>query len=248
MEDPKDAQEVESKETKPGEEAKPEAKEEPKAKKEATIGEQLGTKKVESKPEAKTVPEAVFLDVKKELKALKKSVDEGNKAKAEVSGDIAEIAKQYDIKPEFLEEFANAIQDKTKKEFEADIADKLKPLKEKEQSEKIETAFGVAYDKALEASPEFKDVVQRDVIKALSLNPANASKTFNQIMEESYGHLVTGKRSIDQSGGPSPKETTSAVDFGRMKTDTKYYSEVMANPTMKKEYNEGMTGRLATVI
>ncbi len=238
---------VEAKDTKSVEEAKAETPEKtPEVKKEATIGEQLGMeKKVESKPQTKTVPEATFLEMKNEFKALKKSVEEGNKAKAEVAGDVSEIAKKYDIKPEFLNELVGAIQDKTKKEFDAELQDKLKPLKDKEQSEKIESAFDKAYTKALENAPEFKDVVNREVIKALSLNPTNASKTFNQIMEESYGHLITGKRSLDPTGGPSPRETTTKVDFARAEKDTAYFEEVMANPKLKEEYNEGITGRLS---
>jgi len=218
-------------------------------KKEATIGEELGTKKVEPKAkEVRTVPEATFLEMKNDFKALKKSIDDSNKSKADVTGDISDIAKRYDIKPKFLTELVDEIKGQTKKEFDAEIAEKLQPLKDKEKSEKIETAFDTAYLKALDKAPEFKDVVNRDVIKALSLNPENASKTFNKIMEESYGHLIQGKRTIDPSGGPAPRETTDSVDFDRIKNDTKYFGEVMANPKLKAEYNDSMTERLSSVI
>ena len=242
----KDAPVVEEKDTKE-EVVEKDTKE---VEKEATVGEQLGTdkKEVESKPQAKTVPEAVFLDLKSELKELKQSIKDNDKSKSEIVGDMDDIAKKYDIKPEFLNELVGAIQTKTKKEFDAELEDRLKPLKDKEKSEKIETAFSKAYDKAIESAPEFKDVVNREVIKALSLNPANASKTFKQIMEESYGHLVTGKRTLDHSGGSGRAETPGKVDFDRISKDTKYYAEVMTNPTLRAEYNSNMTDRLKSII
>lgn len=56
----------------------------------------------------------------------------------------------------------------------------------KSQDVLIEEIFSENFNKVMEGMPEYKDVVNRDVIKELSLLPQNAKKTFQQIVEETY--------------------------------------------------------------
>ncbi len=217
------------------------------AKIEETVSEVLGTKepKTEVKPEVKMVPEAAFLELKKELKTLKKSMTDGATNK-EVAADLKTLAEKHNVDQGFLEELAEVMRKESKSDFEEELASKLKPIEEKDRQVKIDSAFENAFAKAIAKAPEFDGVVNKEVIKTLSLDPRNANKTFNQLIDESYGHLITGKRTLDTSNGSSRTETT--VDMAKAKSDGDYFKKVMADPVLKKQYNEGLTDRLATYL
>lgn len=227
----------------------PETVEQPKAEpKTETISEALGTEPETAAPikESRMVPEAVVIELKKELKALKRSIDNEASPK-QVSSDIKTLADKHNIDSEFLGELVATIREDSKSDFEANLSSRLKPLEEKERSTRIDSAFETHFARALEISPEFKGVVNKDVIKTLSLDPKNSQKTFNQLIEESYGHLVQGKRTLDASGGNS-RTDTSTVDLARAKTDGEYFKEVMANPALKKQYNDQLTNSLSSYL
>lgn len=252
----KDAPVVESKETKPGEEkkeTKPGSEEKKtEEKKEETVGDLLGTKKDDSKSlpekkEVKMVPEATFLELKKDFKDLKKQLDEGTKTNTQVADEIKELAKEYNIDENFLGKLTGVLQQESKAEFDAELASRMKPIEEKERLEKLDVAFNGAYAKALEDYPEFKEVAKKEVIKALSLDPNNASKTFYQLMEETYGHLITGKRTIEPSGGHN-RDTDEEIDFEKAQNNKEYFQKVMSDPVLKKKYNEGLPNRLSSVL
>lgn len=215
------------------------------AKKEETISEVLGTEEKPKAKEPKVVPEAVFLELKKELKTLKKSIEEGA-TKKEVSADIKSLAEKHNVDEGFLEELSAIMKSSSKAELESELASKLAPLQAKERQEKIDKAFDKAYKKALADAPEFEGVVNAEVIKTLSLDPKNANKTFNQLIEESFGHLVAGKRTIDYSSGSNRSDNT--LDMAKAKSDGEYFKKVMADPSLKKQYNEGINERLASML
>lgn len=240
--------------TTPAEEAK---------KTEPTISEVVGEAKTEAKEETvgdvlsaetkeETVPLSRFLELKKEnkdlsraMKELKKTVEEGA-TKKEVAADIQALADKHGIDADFLEEFAATVKAKADSEVDEKISSKLKPIEEKERKQKINAVFDEHYEKAIAQVPEYDGVVNKEVIKSLSLNPANANKTFIQIIEEAYGHLITGKRSIDQASTRAGKNDSIEVDVARARKDREYFNEVMANPTLKKKYNESLTDRLSS--
>jgi len=225
----------------------------PEDKKEPTIKETLG----EQKPEPKApnmIPEAAFLDEKKgrkeaerKLKELEDSIKAGA-SKEEISGDIEKIAEKYGVDKDFLKEFSAATKAQAKaeakKELEAEEAAKRAPQDEKDRQGKIDAAFKKGYGAAMEKFPELKDIVKESVIKSLSLDPANADKTFSQLIEDTYGNARSGKRTIETPtprGGKEPGE----VDFARAAKDTAYFKEVMADPELKKKYNAGIHTRIA---
>lgn len=243
MTEVKDAQEVESKKTETATEAVAETKVE--AKKEETVGEALSEKK-----EPRMVPEAVLLEyknankeLKKDLKELKALIESGA-SKKEVSTDLKAIADEHNVDAEFLQKFAEAIKAQAEKEIEEKVSSKLKPLEEKEKREKLDSIFKENYLRALEANPEYKDIANEAVIKSLSLDPSNQNKTWSQLLEMTYGHLVTGKKTMETSTARGGKDDNQKVDFDRATTDSKYFAEIMANPELKKEYNETLVQRL----
>jgi len=246
-EEVKNAPAEEAKPTEPAKaEAAPEAQQEPK--KDVTVSEALETKEAEpKKEEARVVPEAVFLELKKDFKDLQKSIAEGAN-KSEVSTDLKSIADKYDLDENFVADLASVIQTNNKAKFDEELSSKLKPIQEKEKAEKIDKAFTEHFSKAMENLPEFEGIVNKSVIKTLSLDPTNANKTFIQLIEESYGHLVQGKRTLERNNSGGVKNDNAEVDFDRAKNDPKYYSEVMKDPVLKEKYNKNLTERLSSAL
>lgn len=208
--------------------------------------------KSEVQPEvekARTVPEAVFLEEKRERKELSKQVKELTKliedgaTRKDVSGDIKDIAEEFGLTEQAVEKLVRKVGETTKAEYDKEIEAKLKPIQEKERAANVDKTFNEHFDKLMEAMPEFKTIANRDVIKSLSLDPRNANKTFAKILEESYGHLVVGKKTLETTqarGGNSD----APIDFDRASKDMGYYKEIMANPELKKQYNNDLPNRL----
>ncbi len=225
----------------PQAEAKPE-KEEPKT--EGKVGEILNPKEP-PKEDARMVPEAVLLEYKNQNKELRKDIKdlreliESGASKSEVSEDLEKIAEEHNVDIGFLNKLAKSI----KGSVESEMASKMKPIQDRENQERIDKIFKEHFGKTLDAMPEYKGVVKEEVIKALSLSPENANKTFAQIIDETYGHLIPGRKTIESQGGRGGGEITE-IDFDKVKTDTEYFKEIMANPELKKKYNEGLVKRL----
>lgn len=207
-----------------------------------TIGDVLETPA--EKP-VNQVPESAFLkekmarkDAEKRLKELEATIKEGA-TRSEVSTDIASIAKEFDIDPSFLDKFAKTIRSETEASLKGELDSKFKPLEEKERLAKIDSVFNTHFTQAINSMPEFKDIVNPAVIKSLSLLPQNGSKTFSQLIEETYGNAVTGKRTMTPTtpgGGKDPQP----LDYQRAQRDKAYFNEVMQDPKRKAEYNSIM--------
>jgi hypothetical protein len=217
------------------------------AAKEETVEEALGTKVKEVAPP--TVGLDKFLELKNDNKELRKDLKaltdklEAGATKAEVSDDIAAIAEEFGVDKTFLGKLAASIKSQADKDAEDRIASKMAPIEEKERREKIDNAFNLHFKGAIERQPEYAEVANPLVIKVMSLMPENASKTFSQLLEEAYGNSIQGKRTIETTkpgGGKEPQP----IDTARATSDPAYYEEIMANPTMKAEYNKGLAKRL----
>lgn len=237
-------------------EVKPEVKAEEKPVAEVkteTIGEVLDTKD-KKKDDKETVPLASLLEVKNDNKQLKKDLAdlqrkiEAGATTEEVDADINAIGKEFGVDEKFLNKLAKAIRKEADKDAEGRLASRLKPLEEKERAAKIDKVFAQHFDKAMEEMPEYAGIVNRDVIKALSLDPSNQNKTFQQLIDDTYGKaLPAGKRTLETAvhrGGKSPE----GIDFERAKKDSKYFEEIMSDPDLKKEYNSNLISRLGSAL
>lgn len=195
----------------------------------------------EPKETSKTVPEAVFLELKtankelkKELKDLKQSI-EGGATKRETSSSIDDIADEYGVDKKFLKTFADTIRTTVEKESESKFAERLKPFEERERAEKLQQTFAQHFKATLEEMPEYDGIVNKDVIFALSLNPANAKKTLAQLVEDTYGSAIKGRKSIETA--TNRIKSDGGFDPDRANRDVEYLKEVYANPTLKKEFD-----------
>lgn len=212
---------------------------------EQTIGDVLETK-VEEPKEKPTVGLDKFLEIKKENKQLAKALKdleaklESGATSDEMSDELNDLAEEFDVDKKFLSKLEKKIESRIESKFES----KLKPLTEEKTAKRIDEAFKTHFTKALEDMPEYANIVNSDVIKQLSLNPANAKKTFQQLIEETYGNALGGKRTIETSQPRGGKEPTE-IDFERARKDTTYFNEVMSNPTLKAKYNNSIESRLS---
>ena len=205
-------------------------------------------------PSKDSVPLATFLEVKAEAKEvpglkaeierLQKLVTDGKVATpVEISDSVAAIGAEYGVDAGFLAKLTSAIEAKVKGASAADVEAALKPYKDKEREEKFEAAFSTHYDAALATMPEYKEVVNREVIKQLSLLPQNANKTFAALIEETYGHVVSGKRSIETTV-PGGGKDTDPIDYARAAREPEYLNAILADPVRKAEYNKDLHKRL----
>lgn len=204
--------------------------------------------------EPKTVGLDKFLDQKKALKAANKRIAEleaGDGIDADdISDEIDAIADEFEVSKPFLKKLEKAMLKKlgiTGKAKPADtddeVSSRLNALETREKAENTTKAFNKEFNRVMDTMPELKEVVNADVIKELTLLPKNRDKTFRQIIEETYGKTVPGRKTIETTrpgGGKEPE----GVDFDRAVKDSKYYAEIMANPAMKKQYNDGLEKRL----
>ena len=120
----------------------------------------------------------------------------------------------------------------------------LRPFLEGEKNAKINTTFDEHYDKAIEAMPEYKDVAVKSAIKTLALDPANKNKTFAQILESSYGHLITGKKGLENAKPGAARLEDGEVDMAKARTDQEYRRQVLNDPALRRKYNKGLEKRL----
>lgn len=171
------------------------------------------------------------------LKKLEESI-ENDDSDDDIQGDIDDIAEEFNVDKKFLKKLQKSFEAK----YDEKVSSKLKPLEEKEKAERFDTAFNGYFDKAIEKMPELEGIVSKDAIKSLAQLPQNSNKTLTQLIEDTYGNSIEGKRTIESSKVRGTTEPTE-VDFNKAKTDTEYFKQVMANPELKKKYNAELAQR-----
>lgn len=177
------------------------------------------------------------------LKELEENIGDDDYSDDDIASDIDDLADEFNVDKKFLKKLQKSIESKLDSKYEETVNSKLKPFEEKEKAEKFNNVFNGYFEKALDKMPEFEEVVNKDVIKTLATQPQNANKTLSQLIEETYGNALGGKRSIEKGtprGGAEPTE----VDFTKAQTDGEYFKQIMASPDLKKKYNEGLAKRV----
>tara|TARA_R110000868_G_scaffold9504_2_gene47158 strand:- start:658 stop:1398 length:741 start_codon:yes stop_codon:yes gene_type:complete len=187
-----------------------------------------------------------FLELKKENKEMKRSlkdmearISEGASTE-EISSDIRSIAQEHDVDERFLRKLASTIKAETERDLDAKYADKLKPFEEREAREKLNKVFNEHYQIAMaKLGSDFDGLVDPEEVKELSQLPRNSNKTFSEIIENRYGSLLTGKRTIDTTRPAGGKEPET-LDAARAQVDSEYFQQIMQSPKLKAAYNEQM--------
>lgn len=206
-------------------------------------------------PEApKEKPESVPLEVlkmsrkenselKQKLKELEDKISSGANNK-EVSEDIDAIADEYQVDKSFLKKVENSIRAKLEKDVEDKIHQTLKPIEDEKNARKRDEILEQHLNEVLENKPDFKGIANKEVIKALAVLPQNKNKTLSQLLEETYGNALGGKRTIETTTPRGGKEITE-IDFDKARQDPEYFREIKSNPDLLKKYNDGLPQRIS---
>jgi ribosomal protein L29 len=178
----------------------------------------------EDEPEKK-VPDSV------PLARLNKEVSR----RKELEKELAELRQQIDAGDDYDEPEDSS-------EVQKLVAD-VKEIKQREARLKAEQVFAKNLERTLENNPQYKDIVNNEVIKQMAFNPANKDKTYTQLLEEAYGNAIQGRRTMESTtprgGAENPK-----VDIQRAQRDAEYRKQVLADPDMRKEYNKDLHLRI----
>lgn len=211
---------------------------------EATVAQVMVTEKKADKVDS--VPLAVFLEEKKERKDLEKQIADLQKQvtagkKLDVGDEIQALGEEYGVDADFLAKLTTAIETRVKGGGE--VSPEVAKLLEEHNTKELDAVFKTHFDKAITKMPEYAEIANRDVIKALSLLPENANKTFSQIIEDTYGRSIPGKATIETTtpgGGKEPEP----IDYARASKDQAYLTEVLSDPAKRAEYNKDLHKRL----
>lgn len=179
-----------------------------------------------------------------------------NQTDAELEREVTKLSDKWKANPDFVREMLSASKGLTTKEINEKFL-KAKDAKEKEDEDdedeqnapkrevvNIDTSrLGKAVDEMLTSfladMPEYKDIVNSEVIKSLVLaNPnKNMNRTMNDLVEEVYGKAVAGKKGIDSSKPNSGKNDT--VDLSKP-LNQEEYRDVMADKDQRKSYVDNL--------
>ena len=104
-----------------------------------------------------------------------------------------------------------------KKEAEEKLAERLKPIAEREESARIEKVFAENYEKVLAQNPDYKDVANREVIKQLSLfYRRTLIKHFLNLSKRHTAMLSLRKTSIDRAVTGAGRQEEVTLDESRI--------------------------------
>lgn len=210
-------------------------------------------------PKPNEVPENIPYDRFKEVNDKSKEKDaiiadltqklaDKNATPEEVREDLKEIAEQHNLDPVVLGQITKAIEAKAL----AKVDEAVKPITERERQAQADATFERMYAEVIEANPEYKDIANKDVIKQLAFNPANADLTLSQLLGKTYGGSVKAPEpSPTMEKDPTPRggsDKVEKLDFARAQTDSEYFKQVMADPKLKKEYNKQNTEAVSQYI
>jgi len=202
---------------------------------------------VKEEKKADTVPLAVYLELKEDLKNLKHEMKEAKaseKSKVEIKG-IAELKDKYpDVNADFISDILNsATQEATRK-----IEEKYTPIIEKQEIEKKQAAFDKAFDnlfqKTLQDNPDLPKDIDKDAIKELALTPKYRNVPLSDILLRMYKTIGTGKSSSENEVRTSTDRVDDVVSFDKITPDQK--KNIMADEKSRKKYFDWLdtqTGR-----
>lgn len=217
-----------------------ESSEEPQSEENSTIDAPLGQlfgEKIDEPKQTdnnKTVPLSTFLDLKSEMKELKESlkVGQGNQA-------LEELAQEYDVDVDFMRKLANTIQQENAKEIQAKYDPIIKKQEEETRLKEQNNLFDKVFEQAKKSYTDISDVINKEIIKDMALNPKNANKTVKELIKEVYGGVMN---KTDESPAPSFEKVQaraskeSGLDFGNLSLED--HNAIAADPKLKKAYGD----------
>lgn len=198
-------------------------------------GEQPKEEVKHTQPE--TVPLAVYLDLKKDVKELRDQLKEApQKEKQTIAIEgLNDLASKY---PDVNQEFIQDILDSATKVAEKKIDAKYSPILQKQEEEKKQEQFNKALEKlvdsAIEDNKDVAHLVDKDLIKTLAVTPKYKNTPITEIIQKVYGGSIAGKDSSENDQRSSADRVAEVVDFSKMSPEQK--NSVMADANARQKY------------
>lgn len=203
---------------------------------EAEINAQVAPVEIKE-PKAETVPLAVFLELKDELKTLKHEIKEAKSSEkaSVVTRGINDLSQKYpDVSPDFIQDILNSATNEATKKIE----EKYSPIIERQENEKKQAAFDRAFDnlfeQALKENPDLPQTIDKELVKELAITPKYRNVPVADIILKMYGSGVVGKPSSENEVRSGADKVESIVNFDKITEEQR--REVMADPKARTKY------------
>lgn len=187
--------------------------------------------------QAETVPLAVYLELKDDLKTLKQEMKEakGSSQKSVEIQGLNDLMQKYpDVDANFISDMLNS----ATKEAQKKIEEKYTPIIERQANEKKQEAFNKAFDnlfeKTLNDNPEIPKNVDKDAIKALALTPQYRNVPLADILIKMYPSASAGKNSSENEMRSGSDIVDDVVSFDQITEDQK--NAIMKDPKARAKY------------
>lgn len=196
-----------------------------------TANDTVGLSKFLDEKNKRKEAEALAQQLQYELDQARTMAQQGA-SQSYVDDTVNEIAQKYtDVSPELLRDLVSV----TKREIDKEYGSKLNAFEADRQREAAEKKFSDLYTRTISDMPEYSNMVNPEVIKSLAFNPMNANKTLPQIIEETYGRAIVGRKTLETSGGSSRRDNAGDIDFANMRDSD--WEAIEADPALKAKHN-----------
>lgn len=159
----------------------------------------------------------------------------------QVNEELVAMAERYDADPQLLSELYTSLE----KKLDSKLAPKIQAMEEERRRENGEKKFAEIFDKTMNDMPEYTGIINKDVIKALAFSPLNAKKTLAQIVEETYGNAISGRKTLETSSGHVRKESNE-VNLKNPSMDD--FDRINADPALKEQWSKTTMDEVAKYL
>jgi len=187
--------------------------------------------------EAETVPLATFLDVKRDLKELKREIRDAkssDRQETALSG-VQEIANKY---PDVNQDFIADILKSATANAQSKVEEKYSPIFAKQDADRKQVAFDKAfdklYDKTLEENPNLPTTVDKKLLKTLALTPNYRNVPLADIIGQMGGVTNDGSSSSENEVRASSDRVDDLVSFDKITPDQK--KAIMSDEKVRTKY------------
>jgi hypothetical protein len=184
-----------------------------------------------------TVPLAVYLDLKEDLKALKQEIKESkgsDKSKVENKG-MSEIAKKYpDVNEDFINDILSSATEKATREIEAKYSPIIEKQEKAEKQAIFDRAFDNLFDKAISDNPDLPKTIDKELVKELALTPKYRNVPLSDVLIKMYGNVTVSKSSSENDMRTSADRVSEVADFAKITPEQR--SSIMEDPKARAKY------------
>jgi hypothetical protein len=192
---------------------------------------------VKSDKAPETVPLAVFLDLKKDLKDLKSELENAKSSeKSSVQAEgFADLASKYpDVSSDFIKDMLGAATLEAQKKIEQKYNPIIEKQEQKEKQIAFDTAFNNLFEKTLQDNPDLPKTIDKELVKELALTPKYINVPLSDILIKMYGSNNTGKSSSENETRTGADIVEDVVDFNKITSEQK--TAILADEKTRVKY------------